>query len=104
MSVQDHVGEYTTILTDSHLHTETIQKRLTPAIGEKKIARYFYFLISSNHILIHWLLIGRLIPRITSELDYAFKVEFPDCEGKLPPFNKSRIDRRGSNLCNLDHL
>jgi hypothetical protein len=32
--IQDHVGEYTTILNDSHLHTETIQKRLTPAIGK----------------------------------------------------------------------
>ncbi|KAF5854737.1 hypothetical protein ETB97_012466, partial [Aspergillus alliaceus] len=51
----DHVGDYTTILTDSHLHTEAIQKRLTPAIG-------------------------RLIPRITSELDYAFEVEFPRCD------------------------
>jgi hypothetical protein len=35
---QDHVGDYTTILTDSHLHTETIQKRLTPAIGENKLS------------------------------------------------------------------
>ncbi|KAL4755995.1 cytochrome P450 [Aspergillus foveolatus] len=51
----DHVGDYTTILTDSHLHTETIQKKLTPAIG-------------------------RLIPRIISELDYAFKVEVPECK------------------------
>ncbi|KAE8391145.1 cytochrome P450 [Aspergillus alliaceus] len=62
----DHVGDYTTILTDSHLHTEAIQKRLTPAIG-------------------------RLIPRITSELDYAFEVEFPRCDDKFVAINPYEV-------------
>ncbi|KAJ5351660.1 cytochrome P450 [Penicillium brevicompactum] len=62
----DHVGEYTTILTDSHLHTETIQKRLTPAIG-------------------------RLIPRITSELEYAFQVELPSCEDRFVAINSYEV-------------
>ncbi|KAB8272529.1 cytochrome P450 [Aspergillus minisclerotigenes] len=53
----DHVGKYTTILNDSHLHTEVIQKRLTPAIS-------------------------RLIPRIIDELDHGFAVEMPECEDK----------------------
>ncbi|PIG80539.1 cytochrome P450 [Aspergillus arachidicola] len=54
---EDHVGTYTTILNDSHLHTEVIQKRLTPAIS-------------------------RLIPRIIDELDHGFDVEMPECEDK----------------------
>nr|Q9C449.1 RecName: Full=Cytochrome P450 monooxygenase paxP; AltName: Full=Paxilline synthesis protein P [Penicillium paxilli]AAK11528.1 PaxP [Penicillium paxilli] len=58
----DHVGGYTTILTDSHLHTETIQKKLTPAIG-------------------------RLIPRMISELDHAFEVEFPTCDDQFASIN-----------------
>ncbi|PKY06745.1 cytochrome P450 [Aspergillus campestris IBT 28561] len=62
----DHVGDYTTILTDSYLHTETIQKRLTPAIG-------------------------RLIPRIISELDHAFDVELPPCEGTFVAINPYEI-------------
>ncbi|KAJ5293544.1 cytochrome P450 [Penicillium antarcticum] len=62
----DHVGDYTTILTDSHLHTETIQKRLTPAIG-------------------------RLIPRIISELDHAYEVEFPECDGKWVAINPYEV-------------
>ncbi|KAB8220002.1 cytochrome P450 [Aspergillus novoparasiticus] len=53
----DHVGKYTTILNDSHLHTEVIQKRLTPAIS-------------------------RLIPRIIDELDHGFDVEMPECGDK----------------------
>ncbi|OOQ86347.1 putative cytochrome P450 [Penicillium brasilianum] len=62
----DHVGGYTTILADSHLHTETIQKKLTPAIG-------------------------RLIPQIISELDYAFKVELPDCDENLVAINSYEV-------------
>ncbi|BAE65194.1 unnamed protein product [Aspergillus oryzae RIB40] len=54
---EDHVGKYTTILNDSHLHTEVIQKRLTPAIS-------------------------RFIPRIIDELDHGFAVEMPECEDK----------------------
>ncbi|KAE8138186.1 cytochrome P450 [Aspergillus pseudotamarii] len=56
----DHVGKYTTILNDSHLHTEVIQKRLTPAIS-------------------------RLIPRIIDELDHGFDVEMPECDDKWVP-------------------
>ncbi|OGM48125.1 cytochrome P450 [Aspergillus bombycis] len=57
---EDHVGKYTTILNDSHLHTEVIQKRLTPAIS-------------------------RLVPRIIDELEHGFDVEMPDCEDKWVP-------------------
>ncbi|KAI9728828.1 MAG: hypothetical protein M1834_007215 [Cirrosporium novae-zelandiae] len=61
----DHVGDYTTILVGSHLHTQTIQRRLTPAIGQ-------------------------IIPRMLDELCYAFDVEFPKCEDKwvgINPYN-----------------
>ncbi|OCK81414.1 cytochrome P450 [Lepidopterella palustris CBS 459.81] len=54
---KNHVGNYTSILKDSHLHTDTILRRLTPGLP-------------------------RVVPRIVDELRYAFEVDFPNCENE----------------------
>ncbi|EAW14794.1 cytochrome P450 [Aspergillus clavatus NRRL 1] len=56
------LGKYTNVLVESHLPTKTVIKRLTPGIG-------------------------RVLPRILNELQYAFHVEVPDCDDKWVSVN-----------------
>ncbi|KAF4208470.1 hypothetical protein CNMCM8980_005774 [Aspergillus fumigatiaffinis] len=56
------LGKYTNVLIDSHLPVKTVHKGLTPAIG-------------------------RVLPRLLDELQFAFQVEVPDCDDRWVPVN-----------------
>ncbi|GFF25551.1 ent-kaurene oxidase [Aspergillus lentulus] len=56
------LGKYTNVLVDSHLPVKTVHKGLTPAIG-------------------------RILPRLLDELQFAFQVEVPDCDDHWVPVN-----------------
>ncbi|KAH2375465.1 hypothetical protein KXV98_006616 [Aspergillus fumigatus] len=56
------LGKYTNVLIDSNLPVKTVHKGLTPAIG-------------------------RVLPRLLDELQFAFQVEVPDCDDRWVPVN-----------------